>query len=286
MIALKDMRWSLKVVATAFASIAFCIVATKYVPSFYSSKQTDGSYPQLRKYQYEDVPRVLLVGSSLTFRLSDSYFRPMKITNIAFGGGSPLTGLEIVASYPKLPELILVETNVMIWPDDPDIVRRFSYSGTETFSVVRPIQTVATYLEQRSSGQPRAVDAELLLRSAPANYDNALYVERAVAQWSGDQFDAQIKAHVGKLGALVDGLRSRGARVYFFEMPYPRALEESRVAVFTRAAVRERFNNPEDWLNPGYAASELRYRDHAHLDERSALVVARAMRDAISAKLR
>src|SRR5262245_27252403 len=90
----------------------------------------DGTLITLSRYMREPVPDIVLLGSSLTFRLKEEYFATPRLRNLALAGGSPVTGLEIVASQPNLPKLILIETNVLSRPADTALVERYSYGDT------------------------------------------------------------------------------------------------------------------------------------------------------------
>jgi hypothetical protein len=79
------------------------------LPSLYARVKLDRSFPALSRYEFEATPEIILVGSSMTFRLYEGYFLKTRLRNIAIGGGSPLNGLAIIASYGDVPRLILVE---------------------------------------------------------------------------------------------------------------------------------------------------------------------------------
>ncbi len=57
----------------------------------------DGTLITLSRYLREPVPDIVLTGSSITFRLKEEYFATSRVRNLALAGGSPVTGLEIVA---------------------------------------------------------------------------------------------------------------------------------------------------------------------------------------------
>src|SRR5215813_9050074 len=65
----------------------------------------DGSLYTLNRYFLGPTPDIVLVGSSLTFRLSEAYFNSPNVRNLALAGGSPLTGLAIVANQPHPPKI-------------------------------------------------------------------------------------------------------------------------------------------------------------------------------------
>src|SRR6476646_2716878 len=102
-------RWLLECAIGAIALIFACGIATAWfgtglqVPSITTR---DGSLITLNRYAREPVPDVVLVGSSLTFRLKEEYFATTKLRNLALAGGSPVTGLEIVANQPRLPKIV------------------------------------------------------------------------------------------------------------------------------------------------------------------------------------
>ena len=82
----------------------------------------DGTLITLNRYMREPVPDIVLVGSSIAFRLKEEYFATPGLRNLALEGGSPVTGLEIVANQPRLPGLVLVEANVLARPTDVALV--------------------------------------------------------------------------------------------------------------------------------------------------------------------
>jgi hypothetical protein len=84
----------------------------------------DGTLITLSRYLREPVPDIVLLGSSIAFRLKEEYFATRGLRNLALAGGSPVTGLEIVANQPRLPQYILVEANVVARPTDIALVER------------------------------------------------------------------------------------------------------------------------------------------------------------------
>jgi hypothetical protein len=76
---------------------------------------------------------------------------------------------------------------------------------------------------------------------------------------------------------LVSILESRGCKVYFYELPYPENLGNSHFAVTARALTHEAFPDPKQWPPFVYRLQELRWVDAAHMDERSAAIVAQEM---------
>src|ERR1700686_348868 len=89
----------------ALALIWFLIEA----PALYARVKLDRSFPALSRYVFEKTPDVVLIGSSVTYRVREDYFLKVPVRNIAISGGSPLTALAIVGSYSSIPRLAIVE---------------------------------------------------------------------------------------------------------------------------------------------------------------------------------
>jgi hypothetical protein len=76
---------------------------------------------------------------------------------------------------------------------------------------------------------------------------------------------------------LVSALESRGCKVYFYELPYPGNIGGSHFAITARTLMHAAFPEAKQWLQLDHPRSELRWVDAAHMDERSAAIVAREM---------
>jgi hypothetical protein len=244
------------------------------IPELPSLTKDSEQSAAVKEYLRGTASQITLVGTSLTHRLSEQFFLPLHVRNLGIPGTSTLTGLEIIASYRKIPKLILLEANVMEWPTDRDLIKKFSGGIT----ILRPIQSAVAYFNNRPK-EPERVGPALdeILNQSPADYDNRAFVERAWTEWNATNNDELIKDHIRELGRIVSSLEARGSQVYFYELPLAGNLAKSHIAVLTRTAMHQQFTTTTRWLSPQYAVSELRFRDHAHLDERSALIVSRAM---------
>ena len=108
--------WFAKFSIIALALVSACGLATAWFGNALhlpSTTTRDGTLITMNRYVTEPVPDVVLVGSSLTFRLKEEYFATPALRNLALAGGSPVTGLEIVADQAQLPKIIIVETNIL-----------------------------------------------------------------------------------------------------------------------------------------------------------------------------
>src|ERR1700676_1423962 len=108
-------HWFAKCGISAVTLLIACGIATAWFGSGLQLPATttrDGTLITLNRYAKEPIPDIVFVGSSLTFRLKEEYFKTPMLRNLALAGGSPVTGLEVVASQPRLPKIILAEVNV------------------------------------------------------------------------------------------------------------------------------------------------------------------------------
>jgi hypothetical protein len=245
----------------------------------------DGTLVTLNRYVEEPVPDVVLVGSSLTFRLSEPYFSIPKLRNLALAGGSAVTGLEIVAAGRRLPKLILIEANILSRLTDTDLVQKYRSRNTAETFFSRPIRVlVAAYENWHHAPLSNAqISAALdrLVEGPPANFDNHRYVERALQQWNAEDPSSVTRRNIERVKLLIQSIEHQGTRVLLFELPYFDELETARFAQLAHEVVHGSFAEPDRWLNMDYKREELRWPDGIHLDERSAVMVARSMDKAV-----
>lgn len=250
-----------------------------------STTTRDGTLITLNRYVNEPIPDVVLVGSSLTFRLKEEYFTTTKLRNLALAGGSPLTGLAIVAHRSRIPRIVLVETNVLSRSVDTGLVEKYSKDGNAGSLFSRPIRIVVALYENWMHAPPTLEEAVLtrtrLLDRKPEEFDNRIYVDRAFQQLNSDEPAGVIHDNVERIRQLTALIERRGARVLLFEVPYLDRIEETRSVKAARAMVHETFPERERWLSIAVERGELRWADGVHLDERSALIVSQAIDDAL-----
>ena len=287
--AMFPLRWFAKFGITALGLLLACGLATAWYGNTLQLPSTttrDGTLITMNRYVTEPIPDIVLLGSSLTFRLKEEYFATPALRNLALAGGSPVTGMEIVASQPRIPKLILVETNILSRAADPAVIARYSAGGGSQPALLRPIRTaIAAYENWNHAPLTHAqavVALDRLLAQPPREFDNHVYVERALQQENAEDPTAGVQRNAKRIEELIATLEQRGARVLLFEAPVSAQLEHSRSAHITREIVRARFPDPDRWLRVTFARSELRWADGAHLDERSAVIVAHSIEQALA----
>jgi hypothetical protein len=285
-------RWFAKCGSSAGLLLLACGVATAWFGTglpLPSTTTRDGSLITFNRYAREPIPDVVLVGSSLTFRLKEEYFATLRLRNLALAGGSPITGLEVVANQPRLPKIILVETNVLSRSTDAALVAKYSGADHAKPLFFRPIRTaVAAYEDRLHAPLNHAqVSSSLrqLLEQPPSDFDNRIYVDRALQQWNAEDPTGAVQTNVLRIQQLIPEIERKGAHVLLFELPCSAQLEGSRSAKITRDIVRTAFPRPDQWLHIDYASGELRWADGVHLDQRSAVMIAQSIDKARSSLL-
>ena len=283
------LSWLIRCAGIAAALLLACAVATAWIGSSLQQPAVttrDGSLVTLNRYISEPVPHIVLVGSSVTWRLKEEYFSLPHVRNLALAGGSPVTSLEIVAKQRSLPKIVLIETNVLSRAVDRALVERFTdHDHTEAF--LRPVRTaVAAYetwnhLPPPDPAQMRAA-LEALLRQPPSEFNNHVYVERAVREENAHDSTTAARANADLIKQLIGELERRGTRALLIGIPFSPEIEDTSAVRATREIVQNTFPDPNDWLRIDPRLSELRWADGVHLDERSAVIVVRAIEKALA----
>lgn len=277
--------WFGKAAAVAALLLLACGIASARLGTTLQLPATttrDGTLVTLNRYVDNPVPDIVLVGSSMGFRLKEEYFATPGLRNLALAGGSPLTGLQIIVDQRQLPKLVVIETNVLARPLDKALIARFSgkdgKAGNQPL-FLRPVRTAVAAYENWMHAPPTNADIKAalgrLLSRPPRNFDNHVYVERAIREGESEDPSAALKANVATAATLIDALEKRGVRVLLMEMPYAPGVDATLYARTTREIVRRAFPDQARWLPINVDRDELRWDDGVHLDERSAVVVCR-----------
>jgi hypothetical protein len=281
-------RWFAKCALSASLLLIVCGLATAWFGNGLQVPATttrDGTLITLNRYANEPIPDIVLVGSSLTFRLKEDYFATPHLRNLGLAGGSPVTGLEIVANRQHLPKLVLIETNVLSRPPDATLVERYSKSANAEPLFFRPVRTaVAAYESWHHAPLTHAqVSSALdkLLMQPPSDSVSGVY-HRALEQFNAEDPTAVAHANVSRVKQLISSIEQRGSRALLFELPYSEPIEGSRSANVTREIVHAKFPTPDRWLHIEYSRDNLRWADGVHLDERSAVIVVQSIDRALS----
>ncbi len=284
-----ELSWLIKCAGVAVALLLACGLATARFGSALQQPTVttrDGSIITLNRYVASPVPDLVLVGSSVTWRLKEDYFSLPRVRNLALAGGSPVTGLEIVAKQTSLPKIVLIETNVLTRLPDDAMIGKFSGGADARALFLRPVRTAVAAYESWNHTPPNAAEAraerERLLGEPPDTFDNKVYLDRAVQQMNDEDPTVPALANVARIRELIDEIERRGSRAFLLEIPFAAEIEDSRMVRMSKAIVHAAFPDRDRWLPIHPPMSELRWADGVHLDERSALLVVRAIESAMA----
>lgn len=248
----------------------------------------DGTVITMNRYLREATPDIVLVGSSLTFRIKEEYFATQPLRNLALPGGSPVTGLAMVADQPQLPRIILVEANLLSRPLDDALVARYAAGHRPERWFFRPVRTAVAAYENWMHAPPNreqtAREISRLLRQPPSSFDSHVYVDRVVGQANAEDPTNGLRDSIDRTRALIAAVEARGTQVLLFELPTPGRVSETRFVRITHDMVRAAFPQRARWLALNLPDGELRWADGFHLDERSAVIVARSIDRALASR--
>jgi hypothetical protein len=270
--------WFLKCgIAAALALLVYAAIALAGPKAPPLPTSRDGGLTILDRYVQEPVPSVLLVGSSLTARLNEAYFDTPDLKVLGLAGGSPITALKVALARDHLPRTILIEMNILERGEDPGLVQKFSGGSAPIWP--RPIRSAIAFYELWLHAPPDRRQAKAaaaaLLQGPPSDFDNRIYVERAMREWSTAPSDVIMTENLVTLQRLAEKIAARGSRVYFYSVPVSGALQDSVAARATAAAAHAEFSDDRRWIHLDGEKPDLRWADGVHLDERSAVVIAR-----------
>jgi hypothetical protein len=287
------LQWLTRCALAASAVLLGCLLVTGWIGTRLqqpAATTRDGSLVTLNRYVQEPTPELVLVGSSVAWRLKEEYFAlggvPGGVRNLALAGGSPVTGLEIVARQRRLPKIVLIETNVLSRAVDDGLVARFSGGEHSAPLLLRPVRTAVAAFESWNHAPPEPARAraalEQLLAQPPSGFDNRLYLERAVREMNSEDPTRAARGNVIELTRLIGDIERRGARAFLIEIPFSPEVEVSRAVRITKEVAREAFPDRTQWLAINPPLPELRWADGVHLDERSAVLVVRSIERALA----
>ena len=281
--------WLIKCAGVAAALLLACGLATAQFGSALQQPTVttrDGTIITLNRYVSEPMPDLVLVGSSVAWRLKEEYFSRPGVRNLALAGGSPLTGLDIVAKQKSLPKIVLIETNVLTRSPDDALIAKFSGGARTAALFLRPVRTAVAAYETWNHTPPDPAEAragrDRLLSEPPSAFDNKVYLDRAVQQMNDDDPSVPARANVARIRELIDDIERRGSHAFLLEIPFAAEIEDSRMVRTSKAIVHAAFPDRGHWLPINPPISELRWADGVHLDERSALLVVRAIESALA----
>ena len=270
--------WFIKCAITAALSLsvyAAISLAGPKAPPLPTSR--DGAVTLLDRYVSEPVPSVLLVGSSLTTRLNAEYFDTPDLKVLGLAGGSAITALEVALARDRMPRTILVEMNILERGENSELVQRFTPGHVPAWP--RPLRSAVAFYERWHHPPPERAKAKAaalaLLDEPPSDFDNRIYVERAVQASRTVPSQALMNENLVTLKQLVADIEARGSHVYFYSLPLAGPVQDSVAAKAEAAAAHAAFPDDRRWIRLDGSMPDLRWADGVHLDQRSSVMMAK-----------
>lgn len=248
-----------------------------------------------QQYLYSDiVADKVIIGSSLSCRLTSSVLDSQGFYNLSFGGQSVYDGLEILCHNKVFPKKLFVEINMLKRNPDETFTRGLTHAILfpirQRITPFREAYQPANYL----NGCIPAIGEKAIDRftnsffnpilnkfhaakatTGSATTDGSVFfkslVKRQELAFNEAVDTIQFNVHIMWLQKKFEYLQSKGVKIIFFEMPLHYTLQSSKQMNFIRSALTNTF--PADKYTyltaPEYA--EYTTTDGLHLNPESAL---------------
>lgn len=267
---------------TVFVTGAILLVIyaafVQWLPISISTAQNQYDTNLIRVQDYLRAPdrRVVLAGSSLTFRLPQPVLGA-EIANVGLAGDGARTVLYLIRDSGARPGLVLVESNLLMHPPSVDLVKsqlRFPDFGLRAaLRMLRTGYDPVNLLWRGLAALTHKGDAEPVM---PPQIVRQL-TDKQRAEKSHPPDRARLHDSLADTAAVVKQLQARGIKVGFFEMPIDPDLMHSP---FDDALRREELQEfPESrfcWLRPEVPGGAHTV-DGIHLTQADAALVARQL---------
>jgi hypothetical protein len=283
--------WFIKSATTCVIIVICCWLAPRFlhVPIFPPTTADEQQFVVLNRYLQLPMREIVLVGSSLTFRLKEQFFERDNVRNVGLPGGDSVTGLAII-DFDKVqrPDIVSVETNILTGRLDDELLQKVIHQY-RVGDTLRPLRSLAALYQSRLDlhQPPFDLNKKRVLLTTPAvAYRNEKGIEQTLLQWDKPVYENAAMRDVRAVKAFVDKLEARGITVFLHELPVPPALATSVYPETIRKVIKQVFGPDNDrWLSLEYLPEELRWEDAIHLDERSSVIISSSLENAVSKKI-
>ena len=193
-------------------------VAVLKPESTFVQNQYQGNFIFAQDFIYlKEKPSNIIVGSSMATRMK--FKKEDKVYNLAFGGGGPLTGLEIIRRSGFVPKVIYIESNVFAMDVDESFLDKlftpvlFELRGKiiafqEKYQVLNIVGSIIYSFAGRS--QEEKLHQEV---------DKALLDKLVDSTLTSPQKFKINKAIHSKWHNNIEYFKEKGTKLVFFEMP-------------------------------------------------------------------
>jgi hypothetical protein len=263
------------VFAVAALLVAAYVGLVQFLPFSITVAQNQNDTNLIRVQDYLRAPdrEIVLVGSSLTFRLPPALLGS-NVANLALAGEGPRTGLQIIRDAGARPRLVLVESNLLLRPSNAEFVRtQLRFPEQDLRKVLRAFRTgydpvnllwrSLVFLEHKGDAEPPM---------APEVTHQLIKLQ--IQEKARRPDSALLRDSMADTQRMIQALRARGIRIGFLEMPIDPTLMHSPFDDALRRQVFATFpQNSFCWIRPDVPGG-VRTLDGVHLIQYSAGLVA------------
>lgn len=263
--------------------LAFCALyhaALPYFPFDYPDGRETGlaladrNRARARGYlESKTPPKVVLVGSSISAGLRGL---PSDWYNVAQAGGTPLTGLRLVARHSPKPQWVLIETNRIQYPADGELLRELfdprRRALHEQFPAFRNRPShIAMLLVKAARDRWSPADGSDRPSSPRGTAGTAKHnvLQANLELLSEEMPAAQLEKRIEELKESIETLRVAGTRVAFVEVPEHPAAYATPLKRQLMRRMEEAFPDSLYPWAPRGDPSQFSTTDGVHLDEES-----------------
>jgi hypothetical protein len=275
-----DRRFLTTITAT-FVVLTVCwAIAVPHMPkTFPALNQGEMNRAEIIDFERSPPRPVALAGTSLMRRVMSEYFSH-DVANIALAGESTVTSASIGAS--KEPSILVIEINILDRGSETRGLLPAYFSTTPvrgTAASIFDLDKVARVQSDRIRNEGKSI-----ITGAPADPASNDSVVLSIRGWAKRKLLPELNRKSGvELTAIANGVEARGGKVFYVLLPVHPALQQS--PYYRRGYNFLRAEDPNfdrrflaiDW------SDEIRWDpDGAHVDGRSAIVVAHQIESALS----
>lgn len=187
----------------------------------------------------ENKPSKVIVGSSMATRMK---FKPSEnVYNLAFGGGGPLSGLEIIRKSGFVPEAIYIESNVFAMPVENEMmdtlfVPFLSYARGKVVALQEKYQVLNLVGEGIYRIAGRSEQEKLAQKVDKTLLDKLVKTALGSGKPWRVQEDVLKKWHQN-----IAYFKEKGTKILFFEMPNDTRLIQTKSREKLRKTIKDEF---------------------------------------------
>lgn len=286
--------------AVAFGTMILCwnaLLATGAVPfSAPALSQAEDNRTRVVEFMRSPESEIAITGTSLTYRLPTSAFNS-STKNVALAGGSSSSSATIGATVG--PSILVIELNILDREPDTDLeelsglirdppfgIPALATALSPTRAAIAAVYHLDEVFDERLQAERKSLP--LLLDALPAEITQGADLDHAVEAWENRPSRSKVEEVSARaIVSAAEQVETNGGNAFYVLLPLdPRlaATEYASRGVEAVKAIDPEFQ--ERFLSVQWAYDQIRWdSDGAHLDPRSAIVVARQISDAIDQRM-